>query len=472
MADTQQATLPARDLSTLRIERGAEGRRRVRIPWLAGIVVLLVLGGLALLARQLLVPRVVTDTVARVAATQGAVRTTASGYVVARRRAAISSRLSGRLEALLVDVNDRVEKGQLVGRLGQADLVAAVAEARAALARARSEVGVAEQEVVQARSVVATSERRDAQAEAALVSARANEEEAARQLAVDERLLPSGGASADDVAARRSALDVRRAQVAEATAGLAAARAETAESRTRVDVLAARLASAHAAVDVAQAGLERAEALRDDADIRAPFDGVVLRKEAEVGEMVAPVNAAGSTTRGAIVTLADFESLEMEVDVIERDIGRVTEGLPCRIVLDACTEPFAGRVRQVVPTADRTRGTVQVKVVFDALDDRVRPEMSGRVEFLDEDAASRVLGKDRVLVPERALTTRDGARGVFLYADRAVTFHAVATTGAADADGRVEVAEGLRGGEVVVLDPDPKLAEGARVQVAGDAQTP
>ena len=187
--------------------------------------------------------------------------------------------------------------------------------------------------------------------------------------------------------------------------------------------------------------------------------------------MVAPVNAAGSTTRGALVTLADFASLEMEVDVIERDIGKVAEGLPCRITLDSRDAPYAGHVRQVVPTADRTRGTVQVKVAFDALDAHVLPEMSGRVEFLDEGAEDVVLGRDRVLLDERALVRSGGAVRVLVVRDGAVESVAVELRGDTDG-GRVEVASGLRGGEEVVLAPPPGLADGTAVvaQAAGDGR--
>ena len=181
--------------------------------------------------------------------------------------------------------------------------------------------------------------------------------------------------------------------------------------------------------------------------------------------MVSPTNSAGSTTRGAIVTLADFASLEMEVDVIERDINKVADGLPCRIVLDSRAEPYAGHVRQVVPTADRTRGTVQVKVAFDALDAHVLPEMSGRVEFLTEGSEDVVLGRDRVFVDERALVAVPDSWQVWVVEDGTVRSVEVGEQHGEAVDGRVEVRSGVRGGEEVVISPSATLVDGMTVAV-------
>ncbi len=464
---------PPIPLTPLRIDRSVRRRRRTWLRWT--IVLVLLLAVVAVIAgplRSTLFPlRVTTAVVTRLAATQGAVRTTASGYVLARHRAAISSRLSGRLETLLVDVGDHVEKDQLLGRLGQADLVAAVAEAQAALAQARLEVPVLERRIDVAVAAVATTKGRLGQIEAAVGTARDRLTEAERVVALEERLVETGSSSQDAVDASRADRDIRATELRVATAAVGAARAEVAERQQDVGVLRAQIESARAGVQAAEAALTRAEALRADADIRAPFAGVVLRKEAEIGEMVSPVNAAGSTTRGAIVTIADFASLEMEVDVIERDIGEVAEGMPCRIVLDARDGPYAGHVRQVVPTADRTRGTVQVKVAFDALDDRVLPEMSGRVEFLAMGAEDVVLGADRVLVDERALVAVPDSWQVWVVRDGSVHRTHVELVSGEAPSGKREVASGLRGGEEVVLSPSTDLTDGAAVtaQPAGDA---
>ena len=168
-----------------------------------------------------------------------------------------------------------------------------------------------------------------------------------------------------------------------------------------------------------------------------------------------------------MVTLADFGSLEMEVDVIERDIGLVTAGAPCRIVLDSRRDsPYAGSVRQIVPTADRTKSTVLVKVVFATLDEHVFPEMSGRVEFLKPGAEAAATARDRVMVPAEARVRRDERDGVFVVRDDVVTFLPVTFRGDAPAQkGAIEVADGLAGGEEVVLSPPARLATGDSVRV-------
>ena len=455
-------------LDQLRIERGPTIRRRRG--WVRWLVIGAILFGVVALAmgpmRSTLFPtRVRTAIVTRVAATQGAVRTTASGYVVARKRAAISSRMSGRLESLLVDVGDRVEKDQLLGRLGQQDLVAAVAEARAAVSQARLAVPVLERRIDVAAAVVATAESRLAQIEAGVRTAEDRLEEAERIVELETRLLETGSSSQDVVDASRADRDVRATELAVARAAVESARAEIAQSRQEDGVLRAQIDSARAGVAAAEAALQRMEALRADADILAPFAGVVIRKEAEIGEMVSPTNSAGSTTRGAIVTLTDFASLEMEVDVIERDINKVAEGLPCRIVLDSRAEPYSGHVRQVVPTADRTRGTVQVKVAFDALDAHVLPEMSGRVEFLAEGSEDVVLGRDRVFVDERALIAVPDEWRVWVVEDGIVRSVDVGERHGDAVEGRVEVRSGVRGGEIVVISPPAKLVDGMAVAV-------
>jgi len=408
-SDSTQAAPPAAapsDLDRLRIDRSAPASRRRRRagPW---ILLSVLVGGAALLlwvtmGPELLAARVTTARVQRVPSTDGAVRTSASGYVVPRRRAAISSRMSGRLERLTVDVDDRVEAGQLLGELGHVDLDAAVAEATAQIAVRRAEIETARRDAAARTSAAEAAKVRTAEPEAMLREMESRLADAERTVHREQDLKPGVATSQEaldravmerDVAARR--LDQTRASIETMRAMATQAELEALATATRV-------ASAQAALAMAEASLARAKALRADADIVAPFAGRVLRKEAEIGEMVAPVSAAGSTTRGAIVTLADFASLEMEVDVIERDIGLVEPGSPCRIMLDSQREhPYAGVVRQIVPTADRTKSTVQVKIAFRALDDRVFPEMSGRVEFLTKGASDEVmLGKDRVFAPK------------------------------------------------------------------------
>jgi RND family efflux transporter MFP subunit len=222
---------------------------------------------------------------------------------------------------------------------------------------------------------------------------------------------------------------------------------------------AARLKESEAALAGAETDVEHTE-------IRAPFSGIVLRKEAELGEIVVPALAGGATSRGSVITMAEFASLELEVDVFERDIRLVSEGGPTEILINAFPDlRLKGTVRQVVPTADRTKGTVKVKVAFEDRDPRVLPEMAGKVVFLRERTGEAA--PPQVLAPSAAVITRGDVRGVFVLEGARVTFRAIG--GDEGRDGRVVVLSGLDGGERVVLDPPPSLGDGDLVRVAEKA---
>jgi multidrug efflux pump subunit AcrA (membrane-fusion protein) len=465
------------DLERLRIDRSsAATRRRGRArPWIvAGAVVLAFAGILwATMGEELLAPPVKTARAQRVAATEGAVKTSASGYVVPRRRAAISTRMSGRLERLTVDVGDDVTAGQLLGELGHADLDAAVLEAKAAIAVRKAEVDGAKRQTAAAAASAESAKLEAVEFEPLLGEMESRLADADRTLA-REKVLKQGGASTQEALDRaQTERDVAARRVDQLRARLDTKRAEARRQALETEAAQSSVATAECAVAAAEAALSHAQAMRADADIVAPFAGRVLRKEAEIGEMVSPVNAAGSTTRGAIVTLADFATLEMEVDVIERDIRRIEPGAPCRILLDSRREsPYAGVVRQIVPTADRTKSTVQVKVSFVKLDRDVSPEMSGRVEFLGTDATEAVvLGKDRVFAPKAAIVTRGGKRGVFEVKERRAVFREIGLPDApAEKDGATEIASGLIGGEDLVLDPPARLESDALVRPAEPAK--
>ena len=392
------------DLSSLRIRRDdPSDRPRGSRRWL---VLGVVLAAVALVAWFLLRPRPVEVTVTRAEAVGGGAapggNISANGYVVARTKASVSAKIAGRLAFLGPSEGSEVKRGEIIARLENDDV-------RAALAAARATVGQTEVQLAQARRE--------------LVRARSLREQ---DLASDFDL-------------------------------------ESAE--TQVDVLQAQLAADRARVGVAEANLE-------NTNVRAPFDGTVLRKDAEVGEIVAPSSAGGGLTRTAIVTMADLATLEVEVDVNEAYIARVRNGQAAAITLDAYPDTsFAGRVRQVVPTADRQKATVQVKVSILDRDPRILPEMGAKVEFLrpgPEGGAEADIGRAtvrRVTVPVRA--TVDGPEGVsvWIVADDVARRRRV-EIGAVRAD-RVEILEGLAGGEQVVLDPDERLEDGCRVRATG-----
>jgi HlyD family secretion protein len=244
--------------------------------------------------------------------------------------------------------------------------------------------------------------------------------------------------------------------------------AEFDEVEAREEVARARVQSAAAEVENARSRLRSARIEYDKTFIRAPFAGAVLRKEAEVGEIVSPIPSSGGLTRGAIVTMANLATLEVEVDVNEGYVGRAREGMRAEIALDAYpSERYPGRVRQIVPTADRQKATVQVKVSFDSLDTRVLPEMGAKVTFLaDPEPAppgGTAVTAGAVTVPTAAVRERDGRAVVFVVEDgRAVARSVTPRPMGAD---RVVLTGGVAPGEMVVVEGPEDLADRAPVRV-------
>jgi RND family efflux transporter MFP subunit len=207
-----------------------------------------------------------------------------------------------------------------------------------------------------------------------------------------------------------------------------------------------------------------AQASNDNTVIRAPFSGTVLRKDAEVGEVVAP-SVGGGLTRGAVVTIADLSTLEVEVDVNEAYIGRVRSGLPARITLDAYPDTtFRGAVRQVVPTADRQRATVQVKVSITDHDPRILPEMGAKVDFLAPDTTrAGAVARPVIRVPSAAVKTDAGASVVWIVREGRLIRRPVETGPVSG--GFLEVRSGLNGGEQILTGGVESPTEGMRVKV-------
>jgi RND family efflux transporter MFP subunit len=413
-------TTPAPDLSRLRIQRDepsprlSRALRRTLVVFVGAVVLL---AALALLLRARSVVPVQTVVVsgghANAGGTGGGTSVTANGYVVARTRASVSAKVPGRLAFLGVSEGSFVREGEVIARLESADYEAQVAQAAAALASARADLAEAEAD-------------RD-------------------QLAREARRLR-------DIRLRNAEL------VSEQELSLAETRAATAESRVRA--LTAR-------VDVAEATRRFAQASFENTVIRAPFTGTVLRKEAEVGEVVAP-SVGGGLTRGAVVTMADLTTLEVEVDVNEAYISRVSRGQSTRITLDAYPDTaFAGRVRQVVPTADRQRATVQVKVSIEDRDPRILPEMGARVDFMEPArravAAPATPAPPRLRVPAAAVREREGRTEVWLVREGRLEPRAV-DAGPVSAGFR-EVRSGLAGGERLLVGGVETPVAGMRVKV-------
>ena len=398
------------DLYRLRLGRPEEEKpspaRRAPL-WLALAGVLL-LGLAALYVWGPLHPalEVTPATVSRLYPAQVYTVLNASGYVVAQRKAAVSSKSTGRLAYLGVEEGSRVEAGQVLASLENEDLVAARNQAAAQVK----------------------------EAEASLNNVRAELTDAELQHKRYKTLVEK------DLVARQD-YDTAVARYDKAKAGVA---------------------NAQAHITVAKAALANAQAALEYTYIRSPFKGVVTTKYAEVGEVVAPFGAA-INARAAVVTLADLNSLMVEADVAESNLDKVKVGQPCEISLDAIPDKhFPGQVHMIVPTADRSKATVLTKVKFLQSDERILPEMSAKVAFLSkplEAAESR----PRLTLPRSAVVRRDGREVAFLIQEgRAVL---VPVTLGEPTNNLAEVTGGLKEGDRVVANPPASLQDGARVKV-------
>jgi RND family efflux transporter MFP subunit len=400
-----------RDLSGLRIDRQKAPPPSGRKPWL--LVVTIVAGLLAVIGILINLPsfsggeiRVRIARASYASNTAASSMLTASGYVVAQRQAAVSSKATGRLVYLGVEEGDRVKEGDILGRVESEDV-------EAELARMEANVDVA------------TGQRS---------TAAARLKEAQLTFARVEDLLKRKLVSQAEYDNAEAALRVAEAERDQADAGLVAAAAAVRAARVAVE----------------------------NTRIRAPFDGTVLTKTADVGEMVAPFGSAQSA-RGAVVTMADMESLEVEADVSESNIQRIRVGAPTEIVLDAYPSyRYTGRVKKIVPTADRAKATVMTKVEFVNRDERVLPEMSAKVMF-HEPGDEVNAGASELTVPAGAVVEDGDEVYVFLRLDDTARRRPV-TVGRKQG-GRQVIEQGLTVGDEVIVDPPEDLADGDRVVV-------
>jgi RND family efflux transporter MFP subunit len=426
-----------KDLASLRLdEPSAPSRRR----WWIAAAVLVIAGAAIVVAWRTSVSlrALEVETVAPTVEREGAARAgtpvlTASGYIVARREAIVSSKIQGRLSELRVEEGSVVAEHELLARLESADFVAAVERAQAQVQQADAQVS---------------------SADAAVRRAEADLAEARRQLGVAEKLSADRLLAVDSLDAARS-----RVRLAEAAVGQAVADAERAR--------AARV-QASAELSVAQAQLQNTM-------IRAPFAGTVVRKMAEVGESVAPIPPGVniSTASGAIVALADLATLEMEADVSEANVARLREGQPAEVTVEAFPDRrYKSVLRQVIPTADRTKATVLTKVTLLDKDKDLKPEMSAKVTFLappsEAESADATPAKPVILVPTSAVVTRDGGTRVFEIVDGKARLRPVTTAGTRR--GLVVVSDGLAGSETLVAQPADSLADGQSVRTKAAAE--
>lgn len=400
------------DLSQLKISRTESAsafskrpRKKRRIALIVVILSLIVIG--FLYQKGVLEPakEVEVTTVSQVYPSQAYTVLNASGYVVAQRKAAVASKGTGRLEVLAVEEGIRVKKGQVIARLENADVQATISQAQANINTAKANLGQIEAEIKDAQLKFDRSRR--------LIQAKA----------------------------------------------IAQADYDTIEAK--LQQLQAAKSAALSQIKAAEAGLTAGQVALEYTLIRAPFDGVVLTKNADVGEVVAPFGSSVNA-KAAVVTMADLGSLIVETDVSEVNLEKVKRGQPCEIQLDALPgHRFPGQVHMIVPTADRSKATVLTKVKFLERDERVLPEMSAKVAFL-----SRRIDKTeqpKLGAPPSALMERNGKTLAYrIEKDKIKEVEVQKGSSLADF---IEIIRGLKAGDRIVLKPANGLRDGAKIKI-------
>jgi len=402
-------------LKELRIERHQRedhGGGPGRWPWItAGVLAALVLlggAGWMLLGHR----AVVVQTAAAVAPTSGSEAGAvlqATGYVTARRQATVSAQITGTLTAVLIEEGDHVKQGQVLARLDdsgyKANLAAAQAQAdaaRALLAQNRAQLAQSVHDAARLQSLVARG----------LVSKQSAE-----------------------------------------------------QAQTQVNSLRAQLGSQQQQAKSADAQAHAAKVNFDYTVVRAPFSGVVTTKDAQVGEIISPLSAGGGFTRTGVGTIVDMDSLEIDVDVNEAYIGRVKPGMPAEAVLDAYPDwKIPAHVVAIVPTADRGKATIKVRVALEKKDARVVPDMGARVSFLEEKQNATAPPPQGVLVPAAAIVQRDGRSVVFVVDGDTVRQRTVSPAAQAYGELRLLPAA-VKPGDNVVVSPPAELSDGSDVQM-------
>jgi RND family efflux transporter MFP subunit len=338
----------------------------------------------------------------------------ASGYVTARRQATVSAKITGKVAEVRLEEGMQVKEGDVLARLDDTEARAQLALAKAQLAAARSQLAEIRAQLIQA------------------------ERDYTRQRGLADRRLISV-----------QALDAALAQR---------------------DMLRARLASLEEQIKVAQESVVVAQVQLDNTVVHAPFSGVVVAKAAQPGEMISPISAGGGFTRTGIGTIVDMDSLEIQVDVNEAFINRVKPEQPVEAMLHAYPDwKIPGEVIAIIPTADRSKATVKVRIAIKLRDPRIVPDMGVRVAFLDPQPARPAQLTAGVLVPAESVQADGTAGAVFVYADGKVERRRV-TLGEA-VGGQRQVLSGLRDGERVVLSPPASLKDGHPVKRAENGAT-
>jgi RND family efflux transporter MFP subunit len=405
------ANAPVHDLGSLRIDdrHRSGGSWGKRLAIFFGLLV--VLGGLTGAVFTFWNQKPVVEVVTVQKTANGGGREAllnASGYVTPRRRATIAAKITGRVTGVFFDEGTHVQEGQLLATLDDSDVRKALDAAKAD--HDASKAAIADYEVQ-------------------LKNAR-------RQLQRAEQLQNAGVQTQEQ-------LD---------------------NARTSADSLEAKIALAKSQVSSAEARIVQAQQAVDNCTIRAPYTGIVVSKDAQVGEMVSPVSAGGGFTRTGIATIVDMNSNEIEVDVNESFISLVQPGQPVTAILDAYPDwEIPSRVRTIIPSADRQKATVKVRVSFLKLDPRILPDMGIKVTFLGAEQKKLAAGASAILIPQSAVHDENGKKVVFLVKDDKTERRAVTLAGTRGSD--AEVIAGVTVGDTVVTKGPENLRDGQAVAI-------
>lgn len=399
-------------LNQLRIDRN-KVEPPSRVPWIVALVALVLLSAAAawwwMSSQRSFEVSEVTAIAPSAGGSGAATVLQATGYVTARRQATVSAQITGTLSEVLIEEGEHVEEGQVLARLDDTAQQANLAQARAQVAQARAQVGQFDAQLKQAR----------------------------RDLVRVQDLVGRKLVSAQAVEAKQ----------------------------TEVDSLIAQLNAQRSAVDLAQAQLRSVQVQLDYTTVRAPFSGVVIAKAAQVGEIISPLSAGGGFTRTGVGTIVDMDSLEIEVDVNESYINRVEPNAPAEAVLDAYQDwTIPARVIAIIPTADRGKATVKVRVGLEQKDPRILPDMGARVSFMEEKSATPANAEPPkgVLLPPSVIVQRAGMSAVFVInGDRAELKSVVPGQNM----GELRLVEGIAASERVVREPPAEMQDGSRISV-------
>jgi len=408
--------MPVADLSSLKIDdsarSGGSGGKFWRLFAASLGVLVLVAGGVFALRTH--EPVVVVAAARPASGTEASTLLNASGYVTPRRRATVAAKITGRVTAVLFDEGMHVQEGQLLATLDDSDAKRALNSAVAD--RKASEAAIADYEV---------------QLKYAEIALHRTQELSAAQIQSQD------------------ALDI---------------------ARTNADSLEAKIALAKDQVDASAMRIEQAQQNVDNCVIRAPFSGIIVSKDAQVGEMVSPLSAGGGFTRTGIATIVDMNSNEIEVDVNEAYIARVQPGQKVMATLDAYPDwQIPSHVRTIIPTADRQKATVKVRISFDHLDPRILPDMGVKVAFLGEDRPARKAKTEdqapaaKALIPKSAVHGEGGSSYVFAVRDGKLERRAVSLGREKASD--IEVIAGVNAGDQLVVQGPENLQDSQKVEV-------